>query len=240
MHNWKIAIPSTFTLGNLFCGFMGIIFAFKGEFHISFWLILLAAFLDFWDGFLARKLEVDGELGKQLDSLADAVTFGVLPAVLIYSVMLQGGVYLEFLKPLSGYLPFISGLILLSSVWRLAKFNTETEQSSHFKGLATPASAILIAAIANSFYSKGFYYPIFWFNEVNIIFILFLSWFLNSGTRLLSFKFREYSLPGNKSRYLLILISLLSVFFYSFEAIPVLVIVYIGLSIIHFKTSNEI
>ncbi len=240
MHNWKIAIPSAFTLGNLFCGFLGIIYAFRGEFQISFWLILLAAFLDFWDGLLARKLGVDGELGKQLDSLADAVTFGVLPAILIFSLMSEGGVFLDFLKPIRNFLPYFSGLILLSSVWRLAKFNIDSEQSTYFKGLATPAGAIMIGAIANSFYYKGFYYPIFWFNEVNIIFILFLSWLLNSGTRLLSFKFKEYSIAGNKSRYLLILLSLLSVFFYSFEAIPVIVILYIGVSIVHFKTSHEI
>ncbi len=240
MHNWKLAIPSAFTLGNLFSGFLGIIFAFNGDFHISFLLILFAAFLDFWDGLLARKLGVDGELGKQLDSLADAITFGTLPAILIYLIMQNGGIYLEELKPFSKLLPYFSGLILLSSVWRLAKFNTDDEQISHFKGLATPASAILIAAIANSFYYKGFYYPIFWFNEVNLLFILLLSWLLNSKIRLLSFKFAEYSLLGNKSRYLLILLSLLSVFFYSFEAIPIIVILYIGVSIIHFKTNHEI
>ncbi|QNL21700.1 CDP-alcohol phosphatidyltransferase family protein [Hyphobacterium sp. CCMP332] len=235
-----MAIPSAFTLGNLFSGFVGIAFAFKGEFQISFLLILLAAFLDFWDGLLARKLKVDGELGKQLDSLADAVTFGALPALLIYLVMLKGGIYLDVLKPFSNVLPYFSGLILLSSVWRLAKFNTDSEQSTYFKGLATPASAILIGAIANSFYYKGFYYPIFWFNEVSLIFVLLLSWFLNAKMRLLSFKFAEYSLAANKSRYLLILLSLISVFFYSFEAIPIIVILYIGVSFIHFKTNHEI
>ena len=240
MHNWKIAIPSAFTLGNLFCGFIGIILAFKGALTLAFYFMLLGAFLDFWDGLLARKLKVDGELGKQLDSLADMVSFGILPSMIIYHIMLEGGVYIEFLKPIKSYLPFFAGLIALATAWRLAVFNIDSEQTLNFKGLASPASAILIGSVGLSFEMKGFYYPIFWFNEVNMIFVGLMTWLLNSRMDLLSLKFKNYDFKENIFRYLLVLISLLSVIFYSFEAIPIIIMFYIGISFLHFKTRNEI
>ena len=240
MHSLRFAIPSLFTLGNASCGFLGIYFALNGNLISAFYMILLAAFLDFWDGFLARKLGVDGEMGKQLDSLADVITFGALPAFIVFSWMKQVGVFIEFLKPYSQYLPYFAIVILLSSIWRLAKFNIDTEQSSYFRGLATPASAILIGSLAHSFEAKGFYYPFMWFNEASILFVILLSWFLNSRIRLLSLKFSHYRFPENKYRYLLILFSLLSVFFYSFEAVPLVLVIYIGISFIHFKTGHEI
>ncbi len=241
MPNYTIAIPSAFTLGNLFSGYIGIVLVLtRGDFVAGFWLILFAAFLDFWDGFLARKLNVAGELGKQLDSLADLVTFGVLPACILYRMMFEGGVFVESFKPYSVILPFFSGLIALGAAWRLAKFNIDEKQSENFIGLATPANAILISSIGMSFQYKTYLYPFFWFNETVLIFIILSIWLMNSKIKLLSLKFKDYSLAKNKFRYLLILISVLSVFFYSFEAIPIVVLVYIGLSIAHFKFGNEI
>lgn len=240
MSRVRLAIPSLFTLGNALCGFLGIIFTLNGNLPLAFNLILLAAFLDFWDGFLARKLGVDGEMGKQLDSLADVITFGALPSAMMFYWMRDGGVYLDFAKPYKEIIPFASALILLSSIWRLAKFNIGNDQQSSFKGLATPANAILIGSFAWSYSIQGLYYPIIWFNEVSIVLILFLSWLLNSKIRLFSFKVKSYGFNENKLRYLLILFSLLSVFFYSFEAVPIIILVYIVLSFIHFKLSHEI
>jgi CDP-diacylglycerol--serine O-phosphatidyltransferase len=240
MSKLKAIIPNAFTLGNLFCGFAGIIFAFHGDLSISFWLILLAGFLDFWDGFLARKLGVSGDLGKQLDSLADVVSFGVLPSFILFSIMSEGGIFVDFLKPYSTFLPYLSGTIALSSAYRLAKFNIDPEQSENFKGLATPSAAILIGAIGWSFENRGFYYAPFWFNEVNLLFIILISWLLNSGIGLLGLKFKNFSWATNKFRYILLVLSALCLIFLSFESVPLILVLYIILSIIHFKTSDEI
>jgi len=134
----KHHIPNILTLGNLFCGCVGIVFVLNGFLFSGFWLMLIAAVLDFLDGFVARLLNVSGELGAQLDSLADAVTFGVLPSIIMYSLLLH--------QTDNIYLPFVAFLIALMSVYRLAKFNIDTEQAEHFKGLPTPINAIFIAS----------------------------------------------------------------------------------------------
>jgi CDP-diacylglycerol--serine O-phosphatidyltransferase len=240
MHSIKKAIPSIITLGNLFCGFMGVIAVFNNNLALAFWMIILAGFLDFWDGFAARKLGVAGDFGKELDSLADVVSFGFLPAAMLFSLLEQGGVYLEFLKPYKQFLPYLSGIVLLASATRLAKFNIDTEQSEDFRGLATPANAILIGSLAFSFVHKGVYYPVLWFNEVLLIFIAISAILLNSRIKLLSLKFKTFALRGNIYRYLLLFISVICLIFYNFESVPVIIMCYILLSILHFRTKHEI
>lgn len=236
----KAIIPNAFTLGNLFCGFAGIVSVFHGDLSTAFWLILLAGFLDFWDGFLARKLGVSGEIGKQLDSLADVISFGLLPSFILFSIMSEGGIFIDFLKPYSDYLPFLSAALALSSAYRLAKFNIDDEQSENFKGLATPSAAILIGAIGWSFGQRGIYYAPFWFNEMNLLFIALLSWLLNSKIRLLGMKFKNFGWKENKFRFIFIALAALCLIFLSFESVPLILACYIILSIIHFKTSDEI
>jgi CDP-diacylglycerol--serine O-phosphatidyltransferase len=240
MQSIKKAIPSIITLGNLFCGFIGVIAAFNNNLILAFWMILLAGFLDFWDGFAARKLGVAGDFGKELDSLADVVSFGFLPSAILFSMIEQGGVYIEFLKPYKLFLPYLSGIVLLASATRLAKFNIDTEQSVDFRGLATPANAILIGSLAFSFVNKGLYYPVLWFNEALIIFLVISAILLNSRIKLLSLKFKNFAFKENIYRYLLLFISVICLIFYNFESVPVIIIFYILLSILHFRTKNEI
>ncbi|HLP12452.1 MAG TPA: CDP-alcohol phosphatidyltransferase family protein [Flavobacteriales bacterium] len=173
-------IPNLFTLGNLFCGCLGIIYAFNNRLDAAFYMVLLAAFLDFFDGFFARLLNVSGELGKQLDSLADAVSFGVLPAIVMFLFLnfmidINGitceadnsfwskGELLEQAKPATNCLfsfdpvnyhplSFVALLIALFSIYRLAKFNIDTRQSHGFIGLPTPANALFFCSYVFLFF----------------------------------------------------------------------------------------
>ncbi|MBX7093695.1 MAG: CDP-diacylglycerol--serine O-phosphatidyltransferase [Flavobacteriales bacterium] len=140
-------IPNLFTLGNLFCGILAIIYAFQWELSISAYLVLLAAVLDFFDGFLARLLKVSGDMGKQLDSLADMVSFGVVPGIIVFQLM-KLTLFLEnptFVLSWNPFL-FIPLIIPLLSAYRLAKFNIDTRQSDSFIGVPTPANTLFFIA----------------------------------------------------------------------------------------------
>lgn len=134
-------IPNLFTLGNLFCGCLAIVFAFEWRLDLAAYMVFLAAFLDFFDGFLARILKVSGELGKQLDSLADMVSFGVVPGMVMYQL-------LQLLSEGENQiLSCIAMTIPVFSCYRLAKFNIDTRQSHGFIGLPTPANALFFVSI---------------------------------------------------------------------------------------------
>lgn len=141
-----------FTSGNLFCGCLAIAKAFEGDLVWTAYFVGIAAFLDFFDGFAARALKVTGEFGKQLDSLADCVTFGVVPGVVMFKLMEMAAANSGAIErnPESWnieYLPYIGFLISIFSALRLAKFNLDTRQSESFIGLPTPANSILICSL---------------------------------------------------------------------------------------------
>lgn len=138
------SIPSIITSLNLICGALSIIFAFNAEFELSILLVICASIFDFFDGFAARLLKAVSEFGKQLDSLADLISFGLAPTIILYNLFVLKNPEFE-------YLAFSTILIVVFSALRLAKFNIDTEQSIEFKGLPTPASALLIISI--SYYS---------------------------------------------------------------------------------------
>ena len=133
-------IPNTITSMNLLCGVLGVICVFSGESDTAFLLMLLAAICDFFDGFSARALNVYSSVGKELDSLADLVSFGLLPSLMLYRVMMV-------MSPDAGLLCYIPLLIVMASALRLAKFNTDDRQSENFLGLATPASAMICGSL---------------------------------------------------------------------------------------------
>ena len=127
-------IPNTITSMNLLCGALGVIFTFKGELNIAFYLMIAAAFCDFFDGFAARALKAFTPIGKDLDSLADVVSFGLLPAMMMHRRMLEGG--------MTGFLSYVPLIIVVFSAVRLAKFNVDDRQTENFLGLPTPACAM--------------------------------------------------------------------------------------------------
>ena len=127
-------IPNTITSMNLLCGALGVIFTFQGALDIAFYLMLAAAICDFLDGFAARMLNAYSEIGKELDSLADLISFGLLPSLMLHRRLIEGG-----MADFWAYLPLI---IVVFSALRLAKFNVDERQSENFLGLPTPACAM--------------------------------------------------------------------------------------------------
>ena len=127
-------IPNTITSMNLLCGALGVIFTFQGALDIAFYLMLAAAVCDFFDGFSARLLKAYSPIGKELDSLADCISFGLLPAMMLHRRLVEGG--------MTGFIAYIPLIISVFAALRLAKFNVDDRQNENFLGLATPACAL--------------------------------------------------------------------------------------------------
>lgn len=231
MERIKKNIPNLITLGNLTCGLLSILFAFEGNLVLAGTFIFYGAILDFFDGFAARLLKVNSEIGKQLDSMADMVTFGVAPGILMYQLIAmtnenQLGISHELTISL------IAFLIPIFSAIRLAKFNIDTRQISSFIGLPTPAAAIFIASLpiigAN-------YYTNFSL-ELLIVSTVILSILLVAELPLFSLKISKGETLKNQLniiRIAFLISSVILLFILKFAAIPFIVILYIFLSIIN-------
>ncbi len=219
----KKAIPNTITLGNLACGLLGIILLFKGDIETACYLIWLAALLDFLDGFLARLLNAYSEIGKQLDSLADLVTFGVLPSLIYFQLLI------DKLPVPFAYATFITALF---SALRLAKFNIDTEQTVDFKGLTTTANGIFTSSIPLILAGSSFLQPVLADPWGLLIICLFFSSLMVTPVTLFSLKFSNFNLRGNESRFLLIGASIALVAIFKEVAIPLIICLYLLLSLL--------
>ncbi len=234
---------------NLISGCIGITFTFSGDLHIASYFIIISAILDFFDGFVSRLLKTNSRFGKEFDSLADIISFGFLPASIIYVYMsnsffccIDANQYIELLS----YSAFI---IVIFSAIRLAKFNTDkTQNSSSFTGLPTPANALLIASIpiiikSGNFDSSLFkliYYISNSFLHL-LIFTIISSMLLTSGLRMIALKFESYGFKKNFLKYILIIFAIITLIIYNLSAIPLIIIFYIFLSIINnFKIKKDI
>lgn len=258
--NIKKHIPNLFTLGNLLCGCIGIVLALKSSNHLGYaaYLIGIACVFDFLDGFVARQLGTTSELGKQLDSLADIVTFGLLPSIIIYQML-----YLSFeinnidwincngtIPDFAAYIDctllenlyqFPAFLIALFSALRLAKFNIDERQSTQFIGVPTPANAVLIASFAliiNSGPSEEtllfIFNPYFLYGT-----ILIMSFLLVAELPLIALKFSSFSWNGNEFRIILIVCSLMLFVLLGVKAIPIMIALYILLSLVETILKNK-
>ncbi len=226
----KKHIPNLLTLGNLFCGCLAIIEILQNKsIEKACYLMVLALIFDFFDGFLARLLKVSSPIGKELDSLADMVTFGALPAFILQFLMIT---YANMALQ-SSYFAF---LIALFSALRLANFNIDTRQNDSFIGVPTPANAIFIASIAYlvSLNSSDFLEKVV-SNPINLIVLtIILSYLLVAELPLFAFKFKHFGLKGNEIRYGFIVLILILVLFFKILAIPVVICLYIFISILIF------
>ncbi len=228
----KKHVPNFITCLNLFSGCAGIVYAFEGQLQNAAYAIILAAFFDFLDGMAARLLNAYSEIGKQLDSLADMVSFGVLPAVLIYQLFLQS----PQVGSLSIYLNFSAFLIAVFSALRLAKFNIDERQAEYFIGLPTPANALLIASLpmilagGNQFFTDYILNPFFLF-----IFTLSMSILLVTEIPLISLKFKTLKFNDNLFRYILLISGIVLVIIFKFVAVPIIMLLYVLLSLIQFR-----
>ncbi len=235
----KKHIPNFITIINLLCGCIAIVVAFDGMLVLSAYLIVLAAFFDYFDGMMARLLRTFSDIGKQLDSLADVISFGLAPGVIIYNLMLHNPQTPEVLIKNANIIPFISFLIPVFSALRLAKFNTYPEQTNFFIGLPTPANALLIASlpliIASAESVKEF--PFMEFSRIIhlpyflIIMSVVLSYLLISRIKLFSLKFKNLELKNNSNRYIFLIISLFLLIAVQCAAIPTIILLYIILSL---------
>ena len=245
-------IPNIFTLLNLFFGCIAIIYILQNGITISYteegaqfinlperiWMaslfIGLAAIVDFFDGFVARTFKASSALGKQLDSLADVVSFGVAPGLIVYQFLRmsfardQDGIDISMLW----LLPAL--LVPCAAAYRLGKFNLDEQQQYGFKGVPTPAAGLLLASMP----------LIYWYaNQQVIVDIVLNKWFLyaliiavsllmTSNLPLMSLKFSDYSIKNNLSKIMLLVISVLLILVLKWLAVPVIFILYIILSLI--------
>lgn len=231
----KKHVPNAITCANLFSGCVGIVFAFQGELIVAAYAVLLAAIFDFFDGFASRVLQSFSGIGKELDSLADMVSFGVLPSVILYQLFLQA----PQIDKVSPYLNFIAFLIPVFSALRLAKFNTDTRQAEIFIGLPTPANGMLIGSfplIMDQYPNLDRYI----LNPYGLsAFALIMCCLLVAEMPLMSLKFKNRNFNKNIYRYLLLLFSAILILFFKFAAVPVVILFYIVLSVIQFKIAND-
>ena len=204
-------IPNTVTCCNLISGCVAAVMAFQANYEAAILFIILGAVFDFFDGMLARLLKVSGPLGKELDSLADDITFGFAPSVIVFSLFKEVS-YPEFLLPIADYFPYTAFIIAAFSALRLGKFNIDPRQSSSFIGLPTPANALFWGSLvvgAHSFLVSDSFNAIYLF-----ILVILMSYLLVAELPMFSLKFKNLSWRDNKVSYifLLICIPLLAVF----------------------------
>ena len=231
----KKNIPNFITLGNLLCGTLAVMAASNSDYEAAAFLVVIGIVLDFFDGFFARVLKVQGELGKQLDSLADMVTSGVVPGVLMfrfYEDAIQNG-NIEMTTHVV-LLSFVSFLLTLGAGYRLAKFNIDTRQSNSFIGLPTPAMGLFIISLPIIFQETD----VIWVKEALLnVYILtgisiVLCFLMNANLPLISLKFKSFGVKENFFKYLLILGSILLLITIQYLAVPIIIILYNILSII--------
>lgn len=234
----KKHIPNVITSANLLCGCLGVTQIAQGEFVIAAVLVLMGAFFDFFDGLAARLLKVGSAMGAELDSLADVITFGLVPSYLVFEMLN------EITPSPFNYLAF--SLAVFSAV-RLAKFNTDSRQTDSFIGLPTPANALfwisfpLIAwQLENStWFEIDFIQPILNTNWIIYTLIILFSYLLVAELPLLSLKFKSFTWKGNEFRFILLLISTVLIAVFLFSAIPFIITLYLILSIIQNNSKKK-
>ena len=241
----KKHIPNLITLLNLLCGTIAILFVMSGDLVVASFLVLLCLFFDFFDGLAARLLHVHSEVGLQLDSLADMVSFGVVPGLIMFQLLNKAteiqvlDTNFEASETISGFgpemswIPFIGLLIVLSSAYRLAKFNVDTRQTTSFIGLPTPANTLLIISLPLIF---QFQYSPFLesiiFNQWFLIGLTIVSsLLLNAEIPLFALKFKTWDFASNKVRYVFLALCLIAIVVFKFIAIPLIILFYIMLSL---------
>lgn len=225
-------IPNLLTCCNLLCGVIGIFYIFEpdgwltshdGNGHLGIqaaWFVWAACIFDFLDGFVARALKVSSPIGKELDSLADVISFGLLPSVFMYK-LIEAQSALRFL-------PLIALLIVVFSALRLAKFNIDDTQTDSFKGLPTPANALFITGLS----FLDFPWATFLFKPVTLSVIAIVSsLILVSRIDLFALKFKDFSWQSNKTRFTFLFLSVLLLALFNFAAIPLIILLYIILSL---------
>lgn len=250
----KKYIPNALTLLNLFCGSIAVVFAVNDNYVAASFFVFLGIFFDFFDGFFARKFNVQGPLGVQLDSLADIVTSGLVPGIIMFKLLSlsinkpeylsmsdEWNSALHFGGVSSSLIPFLGFCITLASAYRLAKFNLDEDQQSYFKGLPTPANTLLIISIPliMEFQNSDLMNAIILNKWFLIGLTILSSYLLNSNIKLFALKFKKYGFKANASRYVFIMLCIILLILLQFAAIPIIILLYIGMSLLDSLALNN-
>jgi len=242
----KKHLPNFVTLLNVLCGSIAVLFAVNGHMTATAFFVFLGILFDFFDGLLARKLKVQSELGLQLDSLADMITSGLVPGLVMFhllsltvddfSLVNRPNEWSDSMHWIDGnlqLLPFLGLLITLASAYRLATFNISTNQSDSFIGLPTPANALLILSfpLIMEYQNNDIMNSII-LNKWFLIGVTLIScYLLNAKIKLIALKFKNWSFKDNAARYLLIILAIVLLLIFKFAGIPLIIILYILMSL---------
>lgn len=232
----KKSIPNFLTCMSLFCGCLAVLNAMDREYSLAMCLIFIGAVFDFSDGFAARLLNATSPIGKELDSLADQVSFGVAPGFVVFFWLENYGL---------GLFSYIAFLITAFSALRLAKFNVDERQTTSFIGLATPANAIFFSSLIAAVEENGMYGFLKDSPWYMVALVVVFSLLLTSELPMFSFKFKHGGFKGNEDKFILIgfeILSMLSTIFMEnvavYSVIPVIILFYIVICLFELKKSK--
>jgi CDP-diacylglycerol--serine O-phosphatidyltransferase len=264
LKNLHLYFPNALTLTNLLLGCIGIIYAFDERYYIisqtgnqsglydtqeissrlftSSFLIFIAAIIDFADGFVARLLKAESEIGKQLDSLADVVTFGVLPGIMLYQ-LLERSYFAESGALFTSKLYMLPALLIpLAAAYRLARFNIGITSKEYFTGLATPAMALFVATLPLIYYTQSFGLHVYVINKyVLYIICIACSYLMISDIKMFSLKLNSWDIKSNLKLYIFLALCLASILCLQYTGIAVSFILYLlfSLFVIRFPETEE-
>jgi CDP-diacylglycerol--serine O-phosphatidyltransferase len=225
-------LPNLLTLLNLLSGCIGIVALATDNFELAGLCIIASSVFDFFDGFAARLLKSYSPLGKQLDSLADMVSFGVIPGMIMFRLFQHSHPMGIFENPeimmAGSYFMFV---ITLFSCLRLARFNIDTRQSDHFIGLPVPANTLFIASLPFIIQKDQFGMRDILLNpHVLLIIAIASAWIMVANLPLIALKFKSYDWASNKGQWILIILAIGCFFTLTYAALPMIIIFYVILS----------
>ena len=236
MFNMKKHIPNTLTCLNLISGCIATYFAFQGNYEMALLFIVIGAVFDFFDGMVARLLHVSSPIGKELDSLADDITFGFAPSAIVFSVLSHKFYQLD--TPIDAYIPYLAFIMAAFSALRLAKFNLDERQSMGFIGLPTPANALfwgaLIVGAHDTIEMSEPLYVLY-----IIIGVLISSYLLVSEIPMFALKFKTWGWKGNEIKYIFLLTCIPLLLLLGISGLAAVIAWYVILSVINNTLSKK-
>jgi CDP-diacylglycerol--serine O-phosphatidyltransferase len=225
---------------NLLAGTIAVMFAVKGELMNAALFVFIGIFFDFFDGLAARLLKVEGNFGKQLDSLADVVTSGVVPGIVMFQLLKSKNTLMLFSETIASWdtknfeiLPYAGLLLTLTAAYRLAKFNIDESQSNAFIGLPVPAATLVVVSLPLilNYSSVEFVTDLIQNKFFLIGLTLLLSFLMLAEIPLFALKFKDYSWQHNKIKFVFIILTAVLCVFLKFIAIPLVILLYVCMSI---------
>ncbi len=232
----KKHIPNTITCCNLISGCIATLYASQANYSMALTFIIIGAVFDFFDGFAARLLHVSSPVGKELDSLADDITFGFAPATIVFSMLqtaLANSACGTESCPIAMLLPYAAFIIAAFSALRLAKFNLDERQTTSFIGLPTPANALFWAALSLTLHTHGMLVPSTTLAVCLLVGVLLSSYLLVAEIPMFALKFKSYGWKGNELRFSFIIISALLLVILKWGGFSLIIVLYILTSILN-------